>query len=57
MKADSFLFLVNCRAGTIISEAWEDGQALKDLNAQLVRSVFGGLARECFSCSFIIWIY
>lgn len=23
------------RAGTIISEAWEDGQALKDLNAQL----------------------
>ena len=27
------------RAGTIISEAWEDGQALKDLNAQLVRSL------------------
>lgn len=23
------------RAGTVISEAWEDGQALKDLNAQL----------------------
>jgi hypothetical protein len=27
---------MNFRAGTIISETWEDGQALKDLNAQLV---------------------
>ena len=24
------------RAGTVISETWEDGQALKDLNAHLV---------------------
>ncbi|RHN38427.1 putative non-specific serine/threonine protein kinase [Medicago truncatula] len=24
------------RAGTVLSETWEDGQALKDLNAQLV---------------------
>ncbi|RDX67917.1 Serine/threonine-protein kinase TOUSLED, partial [Mucuna pruriens] len=27
--------IMNCRAGTVISETWEDGQALKDLNAQL----------------------
>lgn len=26
------------RAGTVISEAWEDGQAMKDINAQLVCS-------------------
>lgn len=31
-----FCLIMNCRAGTVISETWEDGQALKDLNAQLV---------------------
>lgn len=31
-------FLVHCRAGTVISETWEDGQALKDVNAHLVCS-------------------
>jgi hypothetical protein len=35
---------VDCRAGTVISETWEDGQVLKDLNAHLV-------------CSFYIYIY
>lgn len=33
-----FIFSVHCRAGTVISETWEDGQALKDLNAHLVCS-------------------
>ncbi|KAD1274143.1 hypothetical protein E3N88_43074 [Mikania micrantha] len=27
------------RAGTVISEAWEDGQAIKDVNAHLVSSI------------------
>ena len=31
---------MNRRAGTVISETWEDGQALKDINAQLVSLVF-----------------
>lgn len=34
----SDVFSADCRAGTIISEGWEDGQALKDLNAHLVSS-------------------
>lgn len=32
------MFSVHCRTGTIISEAWEEGQALKDINAHLVGS-------------------
>ncbi|RWV96378.1 hypothetical protein GW17_00040916 [Ensete ventricosum] len=32
------MFSADCRAGTIISEGWEDGQALKDLNAHFVSS-------------------
>lgn len=32
--------LIHCRAGTIISETWEDGQVLKDLNAYLVSFSF-----------------
>lgn len=31
--------IMNFRAGTVLSETWEDGQALKDLNAQLVRLI------------------
>lgn len=32
--------IMNFRAGTVLSETWEDGQALKDLNAQLVCLIF-----------------
>lgn len=31
---------MDVRAGTVISETWEDGQALKDLNAHLVRHLY-----------------
>lgn len=33
-------FCIDVRAGTVISETWEDGQALKDLNAHLVRHLY-----------------
>ena len=35
------------RAGTVISEGWEDGQAFKDIQVQLV----------CFSLNFSLYLY
>lgn len=35
----NYLFCCCYRAGTVISETWEDGQALKDINAHLVSAV------------------
>lgn len=36
---------MNRRAGTVISETWEDGQAIKDLNVHLV----------CSNLSYLLW--
>lgn len=46
------MFCFESRAGTVISETWEDGQALKDVNSHLVCSsliLFHGYFWLCLS--------